>query len=52
MFQDSELQAIASAAPRDRDSLREAVASDKADKYALELLDRACPEHRSHRDDE
>lgn len=39
MFQDSELQAIASAAPRDRDSLRSAIKPEKADKYALELLD-------------
>jgi DNA helicase-2/ATP-dependent DNA helicase PcrA len=40
IFQDRELQAVAEAAPKTRDDLRIALgSSDKADKYALELLD-------------
>lgn len=38
-FYDHELEAIAVASPRDKDALRSAVAPEKADRYALELLD-------------
>jgi hypothetical protein len=40
IFHDRELQAIAESVPKTKDDLRVALASsDKADKYALELLD-------------
>jgi DNA helicase-2/ATP-dependent DNA helicase PcrA len=39
MFQDDELLAIARAEPRDKAALRGAIKPEKADKYALELLD-------------